>query len=218
MKSSLATLVLVASVQWSNAETIQSSEYLDILDGIVAYENAQFSEAIELLEPFAAQNRRLAQFYLARSYLHPASPNRNCAQGIRYLVRSAEHGVPEASFSLGELYRTGSCLRIDKKAALDWYRKAARDNYIKAFNKIAEIYIGDASPDYSSALPWLLQAVRSFDEDASFEIGIMYAQGRGIRKDLIQAYKWLDLSYRCSSFHDAKSDRLSLLEIGFASN
>ncbi len=63
LKSSLAALAVVASVQLSNAGAIQSSEYLDILGGIVAYENAQFSEAIDLLEPFAAQKHRLAQLF-----------------------------------------------------------------------------------------------------------------------------------------------------------
>jgi hypothetical protein len=50
------------------------------------------------------------------------------------------------------------------------------------------------SKDPAKAARWYRKAAEQGLADAQFSLGQMYAEGRGVRKDLVAAYKWLSLS------------------------
>ena len=54
---------------------------------------------------------------------------------------------------------------------------------------------GETKPqDYAQAAVWYRKASDSGDVSAMFWLGTLYWSGRGVTKDLVEAYKWLYLS------------------------
>jgi TPR repeat protein len=48
--------------------------------------------------------------------------------------------------------------------------------------------------DYVEAAKWYGHAAEQGDVEAQHAIGLMYANGRGLPRDLVQAHKWLNLA------------------------
>ncbi len=52
----------------------------------------------------------------------------------------------------------------------------------------------DESQRYPEAVKWYTKAAQQGDADAQCRLGLMYANGRGVPQDYVQAYKWLNLA------------------------
>jgi TPR repeat protein len=50
------------------------------------------------------------------------------------------------------------------------------------------------SRSQAEAAKWYRKAADQGDDMAQFNIGTMYANGQGVRRDLVQAYMWFSLS------------------------
>ena len=61
------------------------------------------------------------------------------------------------------------------------------------------------------AASWFLKAAEKGNENAQFHLGEIYADGRGVVQDYVQAYKWLNISSLNGS-NNATRSKKSLLE------
>ena len=50
------------------------------------------------------------------------------------------------------------------------------------------------SMDYQEAVKWYRLAAEQGKNVAQFELGAMYANGKGVPQDFVQAHKWLNLA------------------------
>ena len=67
--------------------------------------------------------------------------------------------------------------------------------------------------DWKTAVALLMPLAEQGDALARFSLGILYRQGKGVPKDVVQAYKWFDLAtvddgeYEPDLFTEAKQSR-----------
>ena len=114
---------------------------------------------------------------------------------MEYLDHGREAALPRAELLLGRLYYEGKLLPQDPRKAEEHLMKAAPTepaaNYL-----LGQIYIrgylGDIYPD--KALDYLLSAARSGQINADFALGQMFAQGKGIQPNLVNAYVFSQLA------------------------
>src|SRR3954470_22202092 len=66
---------------------------------------------------------------------------------------------------------------------------------------------GGLTKDYNQAQYWYRQAAEQGDPFAQASLGLLYRFGKGVPKDLVQAYMWLDLS--TSRLTGADSDSIA---------
>ena len=59
--------------------------------------------------------------------------------------------------------------------------------------------------DYRSTLKWLVPSAEHGYAEAQSELGMMYLSGRGVERDSVQAYKWLNLS----AWRNPQNDKLA---------
>lgn len=81
----------------------------------------------------------------------------------------AETGSAEAQFNLGLLYDLGRGVDRDPRAAADWFRQAAEQDFARAQYRLAELYeegSGGLERDPARAYAWFKLAGRSRFEDA----------------------------------------------------
>ncbi len=87
--------------------------------------------------------------------------NRSSARGSVATIRGqAEKGVASAQYNLGRMYQLGDKLPADKKIALDWYEKSAKQSYADAEYRlgIALLYGVGVDRDDVQGKKWLILA------------------------------------------------------------
>ena len=113
---------------------------------------------------------------------------------LQPLEDKAEAGDPEAETTLGLAYHDGVLLNRNDVEALRLLHKAADQRFMAAEESLgifSETGIGMERPSPAEALEWYKKAVRQGSLDAATNIGLMYAEGRGIPKNPAAAVTWL---------------------------
>jgi TPR repeat protein len=95
-------------------------------------------------------------------------------------------------FQLARAYQKGNNFNL----ALEYYRKAAAQNYAAAQNNIGHMYAdGQGVPaDDKEAVAWYLKAAEQGLAAALNNLGIMYWYGRGVPRDDQQAVAWFSIA------------------------
>ena len=109
-------------------------------------------------------------------------------------IESAKAGDAHAQHGLGMLYELGQGVPYaDPKAASDWYRKAAEQNYAPALNNLARLYADGrgVKQDVPKAIELWSKAAESGNTTARFNLGLQYAAGIGVKKDMKKAAEHL---------------------------
>jgi uncharacterized protein len=133
-------------------------------------------------------------------------------QGLMALEYAAERGVPGAIWKLGRIYADGEGVRIDEKRAFEYFRSLTKAHaydppgtpharfVANAFVTLGHFYLKgipdtDVRPDPVVAHGMFRHAASYFgDPDAQYQVGRMYLEGAGTRKDAVQASRWLRLA------------------------
>ena len=109
-----------------------------------------------------------AQAKTAMCYLCGDGVAKNINEGISWMQKAAEQGLPEAQGMMGALYSTEGDIPIDYTKAMYWYKKAAAQN-----NAIAQYYLGrmyyyglGVPKDKAEAIKWLQKSADQKYEEA----------------------------------------------------
>lgn len=99
----------------------------------------------------------------------------------------------DAQYKLGHSYRVGRGVPIDLAAALEWYKKAAKNGDREALHNVAWMYSTGQGTKASAeeAYRWFLEAARHGETGAQFEVARRLRDGDGVAKDLTSSYSWL---------------------------
>ena len=117
--------------------------------------------AMALLRKASDQGHPAAQARLA-DLLHGAEYDK---EAIELYRKAAEQDDPAGQFGLGRMYAIGAGVARDPVLALEWYRKAERQNHAPALDALARAHrAGD------------LGLVRNIDEASAFETRALKAR------------------------------------------
>ena len=114
---------------------------------------------------------------------------------------AADAGDPAAEDKLAEQF----FLRTDIKQAEFWYRKAAEQNYAHAQGKLGDMLLSRRRMTFNGtpaqredlgdeAVKWVTLAANQGDKLGQADLAGIYLEGKLVKQDLIEAYKWGDLA------------------------
>jgi len=132
----------------------------------------------------AEQDSVVAQSGLGDMYAVGEGATQDFAQAFKWYSRAADHDSPYAQNLLGIAYQHGLSVRQNDDEAFRWYRRAANNLY--DFSTLTLIH----GPQYNLAL--------------------MYASGRGVPKDNVQAYMWFTLAARFGDIRSPTAQGISI--------
>ncbi|MFZ6047757.1 alginate biosynthesis TPR repeat lipoprotein AlgK [Pseudomonas sp. CR3202] len=116
-------------------------------------------------------------------------------QMLGYLEKGRAANLPQAELLQGRLYYEGKLVPLDPKKAEQHLQKAATSQP-QADYLLGQLYLrgylGEIDPD--KALSHLLSAARSGQINADFALGQMYVQGKGVQRNLVNAYVFSQLA------------------------
>lgn len=112
--------------------------------------------------------------------------------GTGMTVIMAKQGDASSQTDLGITYLRGFGVRQDYGKALEWFRKAAEQDFPATQYLLGLMYTNGwgVPKDYMEALNWYLKAAEKGDVNAQQNIGLMYSKGLGVRRDYAEALKW----------------------------
>lgn len=154
-------------------------------------------QAFEWFRLSAERNHPAAQYYLALAYKNGSGTGLgpDDKQAIKWFRNSADLDYSEAQFKMGLAYYYGKGgLNRDAKVAYKWFQKAASQDHAKAQQYLIR--------DSVAKTELVLKLAERGDAIAQRMLGIMYAEGRNIEKDLKKALEWL---HKSASQDDLKS-------------
>ena len=118
-------------------------------------------------------------------------------RAVALFREAAGKGVVKAQYALGWAYAKGRGVPIDYTQAAEWYRVAATaGGDAEAQFALGDLYfhgLGVAN-DYGRAIDLYRAAAMRGHPVAQYLMGIMYQEGWGVKRDLVEAYKWLTLA------------------------
>jgi TPR repeat protein len=108
--------------------------------------------------------------------------------------QGAALGDPRAMAVIGNMYRYGEGISVDKAKAAQWYERAAsRGSRSAQFSLADMLESGDGVPrDVPRAAKLYEQSARQGFPEAQFALGISYEFGQGVPRDRKQAIYWLE--------------------------
>lgn len=101
----------------------------------------------------------------------------------------AATGDADAMFNLGQAYKLGRAVPIDKALARDWYRKAALKNHLPAQANLGILLF--QAGEKPEAARWLKQAADRGEMRAQYVLGVAHWNGDGVSRSLAMAYAYL---------------------------
>ena len=147
----------------------------------------------------AERGHPIAEWLVADAYERGDGVEPNQQESIRWLELAAEDGVPEARNRLASRYESGSGVPKDLEKAASLLLSASQPNdgrakyhpdkvrTAKAREALARGHLDAAFAEFASL------AARGV-ASAQLNLGFLYLQGWGTRKDPAEAVRWLDLA------------------------
>ena len=131
--------------------------------------------------------------------------------------KCAELGSKGCMLDLGYFYDEGLGTAVDKQQAMWWYKKAYRLGCGASASNIAILYREQGKLRYSAQ--WFQRSALLGDGDSEVELAKLYISGRGVRKSLTAAKKYLKRALRSSSITPAGAEEaeelLAKVQSGF---
>lgn len=147
------------------AEFYSLAAALGSIDGMrqagIGYLNAKDnSKALQYFEKGAAKGDFTCEYWAGKMLMGGMSVPTNKQQGVVYLLKAAEGGMPAAQTEMGTLYADGDGVTKNLKQAAEWYRKAALQGNAKGMWSYGNALKGGIGvpKDYDQALFWLSEA------------------------------------------------------------
>ena len=154
------------------------------------------ARAVRLYRRAAEQGFVPAWNNLGVAYALGRGVARDDAQAVAWLRKAAEHGVALAQWA---------------RADVDGLRKASERGFALAQNTLGVMYLDGrwGVRDDATGIRWVAAAVMRpregifdaanrniirFNSTDDYLKGLQYAEGRGVPKDLLKAYKWFELA------------------------
>jgi uncharacterized protein len=125
-------------------------------DGVTAYQNGDYAEALRLWRPLANQGNATAQAHLGVMYTYGRGVPQNDAQAVAWLSTSAAQGNAWGEGRLGEMYLNGQGVSQDYARAHMLFREGAEHGDSLSQDSLGYLYeTGKGVPqDYVLAHMW----------------------------------------------------------------
>lgn len=164
------------------------------------------AQAFQWWQRSAEQGDSIAQFHIGECYQNGWAVTRNYYTANQWFRKSADKGCIEAMEALGSNYVDGFGCKENHKEAYKWLKKALlgdsdSQNWLSELGSYLFAHAGaydlgrmyEKEGDAENALRYYNKAA-TFEDRAQYKLGTLYAQGKMVKKDDKEAFKW---------FHDA---------------
>jgi len=168
-----------------------------------------YKKALKWYKKSADQGDAKSQFKLGTMYdFDTSGVYKDYERSLKWYKKSAEQGNSKAQFNLGVLYENGKHIKQNYKESIKWYKLAIEQNLPEAKQNLGNMYLmfgnvftgsGSTSDDHKQAVKWYKLSAKQDNLDAYIALGVLYAEGMGVDKDMLKAKKFFRKVYQDGS-------------------
>ncbi len=165
------------------------------------YENraAKLSpEQLSVTTQLAQQGDVESEMLLAAAYQKGIGVAADRSEWLRWVQRAAQHGAPEAQYTLGNLYRKGTqSFAADPAQVVLWTSRAAENGHIVAMHNLGTFYLGGFPTlprDQAKGEMWLTRSAEGGFTHAMLLLGDVLLKGDGRPRDPENGERWMRLA------------------------
>jgi TPR repeat protein len=149
-------------------------------------------EAVKLLSDAAKLGHIVASYDLALLYLEGQMLPQDFGRAAELMKMAADAGNPQAQYALATFYKDGRGVKQDVQESTRWLGLAARAGYTDAEIEYGiALFNGTGTPKNERAAgEFFIKAARKNNAVGQNRLALMYASGRGIKADPVQAARW----------------------------
>ncbi len=222
----------VEAVKWFHKAAEQGDAFNEFYLGLVYHNGVDVPrnevEAVKWWRKAAEQGNAPAQFHLGLAFCNGEGVPQDYAQAAFWYRKAAEQGHATAQYELALQLIGGWGVRQNIKEAMIQFQKAAEQGDVESEYMLGSIYeeggLGkvvhgpDGSSrvlhpaenapvprDYGLAAKWYRKAAEQNNALAQNGLGRLYADGKGVPQEYIEAYFWLSLASANGS-HSSTND------------
>ncbi len=152
-------------------------------------------KALQLVTQAADKQDPYGEFWLGHAlYIGWGGAVKDYARAEALFKSSARRGITIADSFLGLYYSSGIAAPPDYERALKHLRQADSKSEFLSKHILGTFYFNGTGVDidYAVAKKYFLESFRLGFGNAGAEICVMYVMGRGVQKDLVKAYAWME--------------------------
>jgi TPR repeat protein len=168
---------------------------------------------VEWYHQAALKDHKQATYALGDCYFVGEGVERDHAKSLEWFSKSAAQGEQGAQFRIARILEKGDPSVRDPLQALAEYKKSANGG-----NAHAEYLVGTYYEEGKGVPQDIARAIQSYkiaapkSEDARLRLAQLYGQGKGVKADPVEAYKWLETAKSSASGDEELSKLKSELE------
>jgi len=131
-----------------------------------------------------------------------------------WLRKAAEQDYTQAQYELGDMYRTGKLGDDQRSNCIPWLLKAAGLGNVKAQSAVGDLpqlFPGNPLLKAVDNIAILRQSAEQGDLAAQFQLAKRFQYGVGVRKDAVEAFKWMRMAANNSTVSSQVGDAIFCL-------
>lgn len=128
---------------------------------------------------------------------HGAFVPKNVSRALDFYRSASNAGYAESAYAIADINLNGVDQERDMVQAMEWLKTSAKLGSSEAGYILGFLLARKKSPkadDLRLAAQYFSQAANNWHEKAQFEYAAMLMTGTAVKKNLKEAYKWLELS------------------------
>src|SRR6185503_16870082 len=156
-------------------------------EAVLLYEDKDYKGARDIAEAAANNGDARAMAMLGLFYQKGLGVTADLNKAVDWYAKAADKNEVDAQYSLAEIYLNGDLGEADMERGRYWLLKAAEQGKPEAEHRLGLLAASEATPDWVAAADWFAQAAAQDYVDSQYNLGVLYAEGRGVEQNKIKA-------------------------------
>lgn len=160
---------------------------------ITLFDQKNYTDALEILQPIAQQGNAHAQFLLGVFYEHGYAVDKDEKIAFQWYYKSASQRFPQAQHNLAVMYSDGKFVKKNEREAFNWLWKAANQGFSISQLGLATAYANGkgVKKDFAKAMEWGKKAADQNLSSAQLFLGKLYSsvEGGGKYAEAVKCYQ-----------------------------
>lgn len=171
-----------------------------------AYLDGNYQKSAALFKKILSQDDPEVYFYLGFLCLLGVNFQEIEHNAVYFFSKSASQGYLPAKYKIREIHNKNVffSLKNNEKSCsvpksqisekIELLKVLAMQGELEAMYELGSSFISVSTPDYSSGAFWFGKAAQKGHPRAQKDLGLLYLDGKGVKKDVLQSVLWLKRS------------------------
>jgi len=205
----VVALIVIAGAPLKDAAA--DDNYAQYRQGLKAYSQGHYDEALAIWQPLADSGYAAAQFNIGMLYQNGLGIDKSITTANGWFQKAVDRNFAPAQLLLGRAYLNGVGVDKNVDRALVLLTSAADQGHPQAQYEVGVIYREGliVQRDQVRALEYFLLAAEQGDAEAQYHAGFMYGSGYGAPQDFALAYMYYDMASETLEISNKARDHLA---------